>query len=148
MDPVDSPPELHGLVLTHGQWVQLCAEAERFAPEEACGLLAGQASKVEAIIPVTNALHSQVRYCMDPAEQVKAFLEIEQRGWELIGIYHSHPVGPDVPSQTDKAEAFYPESVYLILSGQTGRWQVRGFFIRNDQVGEVPVRIEDKSIME
>jgi proteasome lid subunit RPN8/RPN11 len=143
MDQVDSQPGPHELVLTYAQWVVLCAEVERIAPEEACGLLAGQGSRIEAVIPVTNALHSQVRYRMDPAEQVKAFLEIERRGWELIGIYHSHPVGPDVPSQTDKAEAFYPESVYLILSGQTGRWQVRGFFIRNDQVDEVPVRIEN-----
>lgn len=142
MDQVDSLPELNGLVLTHAQWIQICEEAERLSPEEACGLLAGQGSRVEVVIPVTNELHSQVRYRMDPAEQVKAFLEIERQGWELIGIYHSHPAGPDVPSQTDKAEAFYPDCVYFILSGQAGGWQYRGFFIRNDRVIEVPVGIE------
>ncbi|HSB67460.1 MAG TPA: Mov34/MPN/PAD-1 family protein, partial [Anaerolineales bacterium] len=75
--------------------------------------------------------------------QVKAFLEIERRGWEMVGIYHTHPHGPEVPSQTDRSEAFYPESVYIILSGQAGGWQGRGFLIRNDHAFEVPVRIEN-----
>jgi proteasome lid subunit RPN8/RPN11 len=142
MDPVDSCREAHGLALTQSQWEQLCAEAERVAPEEACGLLAWKGDRVEAVIPVTNALHSPVRYRMDPSEQIKAFLEIEQQGWELVGIYHSHPQGPEVPSPTDKAEAFYPELVYLILSGKDGIWRCRGFFIKNGEVDEVPIWIE------
>lgn len=143
MDQVDSQQELHGLVLTHAQWTQLCSEAERVAPQEACGLLAGQGAMVEAVIPVTNELHSNVRFRMDPAEQIRAFLEIERQGWELIGIYHSHPAGPDVPSQTDKSEAYYPECVYIILSGQAGDWRCRGFLIEDGQANEVPVKTEN-----
>jgi proteasome lid subunit RPN8/RPN11 len=141
MDQVARQPGIDELRLTRAQWLQLCAEAERHAPEEACGLLAGQGNQVQAVIPVTNELHSQVRYRMEPTEQLKAFLEIEQHGWELIGIYHTHPYGPGEPSQTDRAEAFYPESVYLILSGQLDGWQARGFFIRAGGVSEIPVRV-------
>lgn len=135
-------PLIDRLVLTHTQWEQLCAEAERLSPEEACGLLAGRAGRVQAVLPVTNALHSRVRYRMEPTEQIKAFIEIERRGWELIGIYHTHPRGPDGPSHTDKAEAYYPDSVYVILSRQADGWGCRGFTIQEDQTSEVEILIE------
>jgi proteasome lid subunit RPN8/RPN11 len=143
MDQVTQQPSIERLRLTRVQWELLCAEAEHHAPEEACGLLAGQGESIEAVIPVANALHSQVRYRMEPAEQLKAFLEIERQGWELIGIYHTHPRGPEGPSQTDKAEAYYPESVYVILSGQANGWRCKGFFIRGDQIREVMIGIEE-----
>lgn len=142
MDQVTRLPSINQLYLTQTQWELLCAEAERHAPEEACGLLAGQGERVQAVIPVTNALHSQFRYRMEPGEQLKAFLEIERQEWELIGIYHTHPRGPDGPSQTDITEAYYPESVYLILSGKESGWRCRGFFIWGDQITEVAIEIE------
>jgi proteasome lid subunit RPN8/RPN11 len=143
MDQVTQLPPIDRLYLTRAQWEQLCDEAERHAPEEACGLLAGQSERVKVVIPVTNALHSQVRYRMAPAEQLKAFLEIERQGWELIGIYHTHPLGPEGPSPTDIAEAYYPESVYMILSRQTGSWHCRGFYIRDGRISEVAIQFEE-----
>ncbi len=142
MDQMTREPLIDRLVLTRTQWEQLCAEAERLSPEEACGLLAGQGERVQAVLPVTNALHSQVRYRMEPTEQIKAFLEVERQGWDLIGIYHTHPSGPVGPSHTDIAEAYYPDSVYVILSRQADGWGCRGFFIREDQISEVAILIE------
>ena len=143
MDQVVPHQSINRMRLTRAQWELLRAEAERRAPEEACGLLAGKGEKVQAVIPVTNALHSRVRYRMEPTEQLKAFLEIERQGWELIGVYHTHPHGPEEPSLTDKDEAYYPESVYVILSGQAGGWQCRGFFIQGDQISEVVIEIDE-----
>ena len=143
MDQVTQQPSINRLRLTRAHWELICAEAERHAPEEACGLLAGLGENVQAVIPVANALHSLFRYRMEPTEQLKAFLEIEQQGWELIGIYHTHPQGPEGPSPTDKAEAYYPEAVYVILSRQVGGWHCKGFFVRNDQISEVVIRIEE-----
>ena len=89
----------------------------------ACGLLAGTAldgvGQVKIAIPVSNALHSPVRFRMAAEEQLAAFLHIEELGFELLAIYHSHPHGPASPSSTDLAEAFYPEALTLIWSGQT-----------------------------
>lgn len=143
MDQVNGQLSINRLKLTRSQWELLLAEAERHAPEEACGLLAGRGESVQTVIPVTNALHSQFCYRMEPAEQLKAFLEIERQGWELIGIYHTHPHGPEGPSQTDKAEAYYPESVYMILSGQAGDWLCKGFYIQDGQIREVVIEIEE-----
>lgn len=143
MDQVTGQLSINRLNLTRSQWELLRTEAERHAPEEACGLLAGQGERVQAVIPVTNALHSQFRYRMEPGEQLRAFLEIERQKWELIGIYHTHPLGPKGPSQTDIAEAFYPESVYVILSGGAGGWQCKGYFIRGEEISEVAIEIQE-----
>ena len=70
----------------------------------------------------TNVLHSAVRYRIDPAEQLAGLQPDRRSGLELVGIYHSHPNGPDGLA-TDIAEAYYPEAVYLIWCGQE---RVRG----------------------
>ena len=131
------------LVIAREQWAQILTEVERLAPEEACGLLAGIGDRVVVSIPVTNALHSPVRFRMEPLEQLKAFQRMEAQGWELIGIYHSHPLGQDMPSQTDIDEAYYPETVYVIVSGREGEWHCRGFLIWDGQTREVPILIEE-----
>jgi proteasome lid subunit RPN8/RPN11 len=79
---------------------------------------------------------------MHPEQQVQAMLDIEARGWELAGIFHSHPNGPSVLSATDVRRAYYPEAVYLIISpDERGEWQGRGFHIEDGRVEAVPLRI-------
>jgi proteasome lid subunit RPN8/RPN11 len=117
-------------------------DVEARAPEEACGLLGGLDGQVLEVIPVPNALHSPVRYRMDPRDQWQAFQTIEQHGLELLGIYHSHPHGPEVPSETDVAESFYPESAYLIWSKRMGPWRCLAFQINNGQVWPVSIFVE------
>jgi proteasome lid subunit RPN8/RPN11 len=134
--------KLDRIRLSRSQWEAVVSEAEHLAPEEACGLLAGDArGKVEMVFPVTNALHSPVRFRMDAQEQLKALLQIEANDWQLIAIYHSHPRGPDKPSMTDVQEAYYPEAVTIILFVSEGGWRGRGFYIRGRDVDEVPIII-------
>ena len=112
------------LYLTNEQAEEMIRHARREYPNEACGLLAGKAcpeqgrrdGRVEKAYPMTNADHSPVTYRLDPEEQVRAFTEIEEKGWELLAIYHSHSHSPAYPSATDLELAFYPDSLYLIIS--------------------------------
>lgn len=116
-------------------------EVSERAPEEACGLIAGRDNIAWEVIPVRNALHSPVRYRMDPQEQLNAFNRIEELGLEIIAIYHSHPSGPAHPSPSDIAEAFYPDAVYLIWFRSDKGWDCRGFSISEEEVEEVPIYI-------
>ncbi|MCC6958085.1 MAG: M67 family metallopeptidase [Anaerolineales bacterium] len=122
---------------------RMCRDVEARRPEEACGLLAGRfergAARVEAVLPMQNALHSPARYRLDAAEQIRAFAWIEAQGLELTGIYHSHPEGPAVPSATDIAEAYYPQAVYWIWSGQNGAWQYAAFTIHQGEIAPVTI---------
>jgi proteasome lid subunit RPN8/RPN11 len=65
--------------------------------------------------------------------------------FEPLGIFHSHPAGPPVPSPTDIAEAAYPESIYVVISLQTIPPSVRGFTIVDRQVREVKLDILDEA---
>ncbi|OQY35137.1 MAG: hypothetical protein B6I38_01695 [Anaerolineaceae bacterium 4572_5.1] len=60
------------------------------APLEACGLLSGRSERAENVFLITNATQSRVRFRMDTQEQYNAFLQIEDQGQELLGIFHSH----------------------------------------------------------
>jgi proteasome lid subunit RPN8/RPN11 len=62
--------------------------------------------------------------------------------FEPLAIYHSHPQGPSVPSPTDIAEAFYPDSVYIILSLAQQPPSVRAFRIVGGVVTEVELQVE------
>jgi len=115
-------------------WEQMRQDMIQHAPEEACGLLGGgfngALAEASHIWPMEHTLHSPVRYRLDPRQQLAVFDTIDSLGLTLTGIYHSHPCGPDHPSPTDLAEAYYPEVVYLIWSGSRGAWQCQGFTIQ------------------
>lgn len=111
-------------------------------PEEACGLLAGPGQQVESVYLIENIRHSRTDYFMDPTQQVRAMLAIEAAGWEVCGIFHSHPAGPAQPSVTDIDRAYYPDAVYIILAPAAGQeWDLRGFAIRGGQVDRVPIQL-------
>jgi proteasome lid subunit RPN8/RPN11 len=111
-------------------------------PEEACGLLAGAAGQVEGVYLVENIRHSRSDYFMDPQQQVTTMLAIEAAGWDLCGIFHSHPAGQPQPSATDIDRAYYPDAVYIILAPVDDQaWAMRGFTINEGLVREVPLEI-------
>ncbi|HSF80690.1 MAG TPA: M67 family metallopeptidase [Anaerolineales bacterium] len=140
MDQLTGPMQ-ESIQLTMGQWDIMREDANQRFPEEACGLLLGKAGKVFSVVPVTNILHSRVRYRMDPQEQFSAFSTCEKNGWDLTAIYHSHPDGLENPSKTDIDECYYPEAIYLIWYKKDSDWQCKGFTIRADSVSPVPVKI-------
>jgi proteasome lid subunit RPN8/RPN11 len=116
------------------------AHVEAHAPLEACGLLAGRERCVQAVLPVANRLQSATRFMMDPAGQLRAFEWIDDQGMELLGIFHSHPDGPEGPSATDIAEAAY-DVVQVIWSLPRGAWGPRAYRLENGQVHEVELEL-------
>lgn len=129
--------------LTADQLAALFGLAQAGQPEEICGLIGGTQGRALQILPITNSLHSPVRFRMDAAEQLAAFLELEGAGLELLAIYHSHPAGPAVPSETDRAEFAYPGVWSIILSPVASGWQARAFDLAAPDQREIPIEIED-----
>jgi proteasome lid subunit RPN8/RPN11 len=111
-------------------------------PNEACGLLAGTNGSATRIFPMTNAERSPVIYRVDPKEQLRVFNEIEADGLDLVAIYHSHTRSPAYPSNTDVAQAYYPEAVYLIVSlADPDAPDLRGYRITEGKVAEVELEM-------
>ncbi len=55
-------------------------------------------------------------YVMDPREQLRMMDAIDEAGDDLLAIYHSHTRSAAYPSRTDVELAFYPDTLYLIVS--------------------------------
>jgi proteasome lid subunit RPN8/RPN11 len=126
----------------------IVAHVRTQAPAEACGLLAGRNGSVSRVIRCANVHPTPTtRYVIDPREQLKAFRSIDAAGEELIAIYHSHPVSQPYPSPTDRAEAHYPDALYVVVSLRTGEPEIRAFRIgADDFVRDVPVGVERRSL--
>jgi proteasome lid subunit RPN8/RPN11 len=110
-------------------------------PNEACGLLAGRDGRVERFFPMRNADESRTTYRLDSKEQFQVFNEIDEKGWELSGIFHSHTHTEAYPSETDRRQAFYPEAHHVLLSlTDPSAPQLRAFTIREGEIEEQEVR--------
>lgn len=128
------------LILSKQQVREVTDYLNGHAPLEACGLLAGKNNRVEKVLFVRNQAQSPIRFVMDPYEQLKAFDWIDENGLDLLGIFHSHPSGPETASPTDIAEAAY-DVIHLICSRKNDQWKLRGFWIENRKATEVTLQI-------
>ena len=116
---------------------EIVEQALREFPNEACGLIAAEADVPVKVYPMTNADASPATYRLEGREQLRVFDDLDERGWDLWAIYHSHTHSEAYPSDTDRRLAFYPDSRYLVLSVADREQPVlRSFFIRDDEVTE------------
>jgi [CysO sulfur-carrier protein]-S-L-cysteine hydrolase len=132
---------------------EMVAHARAGLPNEACGVLAGANGRPERVFPMRNAEASPVVFRFDGNEQLRVFAEIEDNGWELLAIFHSHTHTEAYPSPTDRAQAHwrdpvtgreaaaYPGVRYLILSLAEKDPVLRAFTFRDGEPVEEEVRI-------
>ncbi len=129
------------LGLRREDWNQMQEHVQQALPEEACGLVGGEKNISKVVYTVLNGLKSPVRFQMDAHEQVQALLRIEEKGLDLLAIYHSHPTGPAHPSQTDLNEFAYPGVLYLIWHLQDGEWNCHAFSLGGGIFTEIPFTV-------
>jgi proteasome lid subunit RPN8/RPN11 len=95
----------------------IVAHARAASPSECCGLLLGTGSVVEEARPARNVSDCPtIRFVIDPRDHFDALREGRRHGLKVVGFYHSHPHSPAEPSETDLAEAAYPDHLCLIVS--------------------------------
>ncbi|MDR2349132.1 MAG: M67 family metallopeptidase [Deltaproteobacteria bacterium] len=107
------------------------SEAEKDYPGECCGLILGTVSTTPEkgnplrfaktglrIAPVRNARvgeDKRRRFSIEPRDFMRAEKEGAALGLEVVGIYHSHPDHPAIPSPRDLERAL-PFYSYAIVS--------------------------------
>jgi [CysO sulfur-carrier protein]-S-L-cysteine hydrolase len=135
--PENRVAELDGVLFK-----EIVEQALREFPNECCGLIAAEEGLPVKVFPMTNADASPATYRLDGREQLRVFDELEERGWDLWGIYHSHTHSEAYPSETDTRLAFYPDSRYLVLSLQDRTEPVmRSYWIREGEIAEEELTI-------
>jgi proteasome lid subunit RPN8/RPN11 len=97
----------------------------KFYPEEACGFLLGHESgdlrTITDAWPATNvsAENRKRRFVVDPIDYLRAEKKASAEELSLLGIYHSHPDHPAIPSEHDLVAA-HPYFSYTIISVLNG----------------------------
>jgi proteasome lid subunit RPN8/RPN11 len=119
----------------------IIAHAREDAPNECCGMIASLDGGAVRVYRATNSAASDLRYEIDGVEQYRIQTEIEDSGWDLGAIYHSHTRSAPYPSQTDINLAFYPDSLYVIVGLAGDEPEVRAFRIADQQVSEAPLEV-------
>ena len=143
--PVDVllPADIRSAVVAH-------ARAEY--PNEACGLIVGDRPAAEGgralrFEPTGNKAASPYRYEIDPDDLLRLTIATDDADEVFWGIVHSHTHTPAVPSPTDVSLAFYPDSLYLLVSlaadqadARTGEPGIRAWRIVDGTIDEVALR--------
>jgi len=89
-----------------------------------------------------NVHASPLRFEIGPMELYRLNEEIEERGWEIGAIYHSHVRSAPYPSQTDIGFAAGWPGLEWIIVGLAGgeEPEVRSYLIEGAEVREVPIQ--------
>ncbi len=114
----------------------MIAHARFSHPQEACGLLAGASGSVRMVYCLTNRDRSPTRFTVDPTEHFRAMRHAEQRGWQIMGVFHSHPSTAAEPSVLDVAGALDPQWLYVVVGLSGPAPEVRAFDICHGDVTE------------
>ena len=119
-------------------------EAERVFPVEACAILFGNLTENEAIVEkveiTQNRLRSSTRFEVDPSTVARSIVEAEKEGFELVGLFHSHPASA-FPSEIDrKFMRLWGEAIWLILSSTENK--LDAFQLVDDELKQVAIRID------
>ena len=96
-------------------------------PNEGCGFFFGREDQngkrtvlLAEAVPNSKEGEQSRRFEISPLSYVKGEQKALELGLALLGIYHSHPNHPAIPSELDLKQAL-PYFSYIILSVQGGK---------------------------
>lgn len=114
------------------------AHALQDFPNECCGFLFGKASVEKREITEAHAIKNSKegdqkrRFEIHPLDYMKAERKALNENIQLLGIYHSHPLHPAIPSEHDLAQA-QPSFSYFITSVEAEKIINTSSWILNDK---------------
>jgi proteasome lid subunit RPN8/RPN11 len=136
------------LIITQSDLDKLAAHLEADYPHEACGILVGEidftttpaTKRVREVVLVANAWDEvneresqRNRFLISPEDIARADRAAGQRGWDIIGFFHSHPDHPSQPSETDREWA-WPVIAFVITSVREGKaTTTQSWVLRDDR---------------
>ena len=114
-------------------------DAVKAFPDECCGFMYGHEDAagnrvVTQALPINNAAveNRKRRFEIAPKDYMKGERHAVENDLQLLGIYHSHPNHPAIPSEHDRVAA-QPFFSYVIISTESdGVKNTRSWVLNSD----------------
>ena len=91
------------------------AAAQAEYPREACGILLGEGNRIVAFRLARNVHPKpETHFEIDPQALIDAHRDARGDGPQVVGYFHSHPIGTSHPSATDRRMASGDGSIWAI----------------------------------
>ena len=114
-------------------------DAMKAFPDECCGFMFGHEDAegnrvVTQALPINNSAvgNRKKRFVISPKDYMKGENYAAQNGLQLLGIYHSHPNHPAIPSEHDRVAA-QPWFSYVIISVENDGVKNSRSWVLNDE---------------
>jgi proteasome lid subunit RPN8/RPN11 len=126
------------------------AEAKARYPDECCGLLLGLddeegARLAKVLSPADNLWEDENRrrrFRITSEDFLLAEKLAEEKGLEVIGVYHSHPDHPPEPSDYDLSQAWPFYSYLIVGSGETSGLPPKSYRLAPDRSAFWPEELQ------
>lgn len=117
-------------------------------PQETCGLLLGHHGQADERVNVMevaqarnlNRERARDRYELDPVDWIRADAAARERGLEIVGIWHSHPDHPALPSETDRSAAWEGWSYVIVSVTGEGVADIRSWRLNSSEFHEEAIQ--------
>ena len=132
---------------------QMNAHVERAYPEEGAGFLIGKEGEVREILALSNSREDGARhnrFLFTPEDYLQAEMKAEALGLDLIGVFHSHPDSPNIPSEYDRewAQPFFSYIITRVDQGKAVNSRSWRLVEDRSRYEEEEIKITDTSVVE
>jgi proteasome lid subunit RPN8/RPN11 len=115
-------------------------------PDEGAGFFLGKSEgelrSVGEVFPLPNAREAEARhnrFLITPQDYARAEQRAAQSGLDVLGVFHSHPDSPNIPSEFDRQWAL-PYFAYWITTVSQGKCtHHRVWMLRDDRTEFVEI---------
>lgn len=127
-----------GFVVPAPLWERMQAFGLTMSPSECCAVGIGPIGELREFIPLEKAHEMPVTRCgISVADQLRIHQRCEERGWDVVLVFRTHPASEPEPSPTDRALAGWPGAVYAILGLGEAAPRLRSWRIATGEVVEL-----------
>lgn len=130
------------IAMSHSIAEQMRLYAKECLPNEACGMLIGiidsNTHHIHDMIQTPNQAESPVSFVIPDSDVIRVYQMAAERNVQVVGVYHSHPDSPAVPSATDAKYMELNPGVWVIHSGQDGHMRA---WILDGHIYEIDIHL-------
>ena len=114
----------------------LAEYSENQKPNESCAILFGKNDRVLDLFLTENIEESPVNFTISNNQLIEGYKMAEDKGLDVVGIFHSHPNSDAFPSNTDKKFMQSNPVVWIIYSGINKNFRA---FVLESGIIEIPI---------